>query len=244
MTTELPPVGPPDAIDDLVGSLLDCGGVLSQIISGMVEWTASGRSAADAAPIPEIAHELIRSVATPVRHSHSKRDIKVAARIVSEMTTAMSNDIYRVDPEWLDAVRVGEGEPSGETTHGAEDAPTGDDEPWHWHVRPELEFDEDVAKFVVGLLNTGRVLAGLITNVSEMLPADAYPDEDSVSVAIEMVYGSIFTVLEEVEVEEVRRAAELIEQAYERTVAHLEMALELSRCLGGDGGSDDGPNDG
>jgi hypothetical protein len=104
MTDPHIPHQPPDALDGLVASLLDCGGVLSQIISHMVRLEASGRAAPYAAPIPEIAHSLIRSVANPVGRRHSKRDISVAARIVTEMTQVMSDEVYAVDLDWLDAV--------------------------------------------------------------------------------------------------------------------------------------------
>jgi len=93
------PQPPPDALDELVMQLLECGGVLSQIISRMVEFSASGRAAPDAAPIPEIAHSLIRGVLHGLEKRHSKRDITVAAAIVKEATTAMCEDIYFVGPE-------------------------------------------------------------------------------------------------------------------------------------------------
>jgi hypothetical protein len=92
----------PDALGELVQELLECGGVLSQMISGMVEFEASGRGAPDTAPIPEIAHGLIRQVSDDVRHDFSKRDLKTAARIVHRVTEAICNDIYAVSPEMMD----------------------------------------------------------------------------------------------------------------------------------------------
>jgi hypothetical protein len=89
----------PDALDDLTTQLLECGGVLSQMISHMLQFQASGRSAPDAAPIPEVAHTLIRSVLDGVKKRHSKRDIKVAAAIVKEATAAICDDIFYVGPE-------------------------------------------------------------------------------------------------------------------------------------------------
>ena len=90
---------PPDALDEFVTRLLDCGGVLSQIIASMVEFQSSGRSAPDTAPIPEVAHSLIRSVIEGFGTRYSKRDLKVAARIVREATDAMCNDLYVLGPE-------------------------------------------------------------------------------------------------------------------------------------------------
>jgi hypothetical protein len=99
MTDHVDSSPPPDALDDLTTQLLECGGVLSQIISHMVQFQAAGRSAPDAAPIPEIAHSLIRGVLGGVGKRHSKRDIKVAAAIVKQATASISNEIYFVGPE-------------------------------------------------------------------------------------------------------------------------------------------------
>ena len=98
------PHTPLDPLDELVTHLLDCGGVLSQIISRMVEFQASGRSAPDAAPIPDVAHSLIREVAVPVARDYSKRDLRVAAKIVDQVTEAICENIYGVDPDWFDDV--------------------------------------------------------------------------------------------------------------------------------------------
>lgn len=85
-----------DALDELVSQLLDCGAVLSQIISRMVQWESAGRSAPDAAPIPTVAHELISSVLDQVKRRHSRRDLKVAAAIVGAATEAIAEDIFFV----------------------------------------------------------------------------------------------------------------------------------------------------
>jgi len=55
MTEPIDSFQPPDALDELVEQLLECGAVLSQIISHMVRFQAGGRAAPDAAPIPEVA---------------------------------------------------------------------------------------------------------------------------------------------------------------------------------------------
>jgi hypothetical protein len=99
MTNSLPSSPLPDALDDLTTRLLECGAVLSQLISHMVEFQATGRSAPDAAPIPEIAHSLIRGVLRDVGKQHSKRDIKLAAAIVKQTTASISRDLYYVGPE-------------------------------------------------------------------------------------------------------------------------------------------------
>ncbi len=99
MNDHVDPSKPPDALDELVTQLLQCGGVLSQIISHMVRFQAAGRSAPDAAPIPEVAHSLIRGVLAGVGKRHSKRDIKVAAAIVKQATASICDEIYFVGPE-------------------------------------------------------------------------------------------------------------------------------------------------
>jgi hypothetical protein len=89
-------------VDELVTQLLACGAVLSQIISHMVAFEQSGRSLPDTAPIPEIAHGLLGSVLTDIRRRHSRRDIRVAARIVRDATEAISENIFMVPPEVVD----------------------------------------------------------------------------------------------------------------------------------------------
>jgi hypothetical protein len=105
----------PDALDEVVTQLLACGAVLSQMISGMLEFAASGRAAPDSAPIPEVAHDLIRSVCEYLRHDYSKRDLKTAARIVEKVTDSICNDIYAVNPEMMDELLAedDEDEPAG-----------------------------------------------------------------------------------------------------------------------------------
>lgn len=93
------PDPPLDPLDELVAQLLEVGAVLSQIVSHMVEFQASGRSAPDSAPIPEIAHSVIRGVLDAVRKTHSKRDIRVAAMIVAESTEAICENVFFVGPD-------------------------------------------------------------------------------------------------------------------------------------------------
>jgi hypothetical protein len=92
-------VHPPDPLGELTSELLGCGGVLSQMIGGMIEFQAAGRSAPDAAPIPEVAQSLVRDVLDEVGKRHSKRDIRMAATIVAEATDAICENIFFVDPE-------------------------------------------------------------------------------------------------------------------------------------------------
>lgn len=89
----------PDVLDELVEQLLEIGGVLSQIITQMVEFQASGRSAPDSVPIPEMAHRLIHDVIGEIRKQHSKRDVRVAAEIVKEATALICENLFYVGPE-------------------------------------------------------------------------------------------------------------------------------------------------
>jgi len=91
-----------DPLDELVHELLECGAVLSQMISHMVEFEASGRAAPDSAAIPDVAHDLIRCVIADVRKGFSRRDIKVAARMVKQVTAAICNDIFYIPPGEVD----------------------------------------------------------------------------------------------------------------------------------------------
>lgn len=84
-------------LDELTAQLLECGAVLSQMVSHMVKTEARGRSVPDAAPIPEIAQSLIRSVIGGVARRHTAKEIKVAAEIVAEVTDAICEDIFLYD---------------------------------------------------------------------------------------------------------------------------------------------------
>jgi hypothetical protein len=61
--------------------------------------TRSRRTAPDAAPIPEVAHSLIRSVLNDVAKHHSTRDVTVAAAIVKQATGLICDEIFYVGPE-------------------------------------------------------------------------------------------------------------------------------------------------
>jgi hypothetical protein len=90
-------------LDELAAALLSCGAVLSQMIAGMVEFERSGRSAPDAAPIPDVAHSLVVDVLDGVRRRHSRRDIRMAAAIIAEATNAICSDIFVLDPSFFDS---------------------------------------------------------------------------------------------------------------------------------------------
>jgi hypothetical protein len=93
---------PSEPLDDLVEELLNCGGVLSQMIGHMVHFENSGRATPGVAAIPDVAHSLIKSVLDGVPKRYSKRDIKVSAAIVGEVTEAICHDIFLISPEMLE----------------------------------------------------------------------------------------------------------------------------------------------
>jgi hypothetical protein len=97
--------------------------------------------------------------------------------------------------------------------------------------------NEHIDRFALELLRTSWMLCGLVDNLVDALPEDAYPGEDRGSVVIEMLFGSIASGLEDVEATDLARAAELIERAGARVIEHLEVARGLSRRMHGDGRS-------
>lgn len=93
---------PPDVLDELVDELLDIGGVLSQIITGMVQFEESGHAVGDMVPIPEMAHRLIRDVIGDLRKEYSKRDVRVAAKMVGQATELICGNLFSVSPEFME----------------------------------------------------------------------------------------------------------------------------------------------
>jgi hypothetical protein len=90
--------------------------------------------------------------------------------------------------------------------------------------------------FVRELLSSGSMLWEVAADLTEALPVEAYPGEEPAAVVLEMMCGTIATVLGGADPGEVQRATELIRQAGERTIEHLRLACELSRRMHGDDG--------
>jgi hypothetical protein len=99
MTTHRRSPYPPDPLDALTEQLLEVGAALSQMISNMVRFEAAGRSAPDAAPIPDVARGLIRDVIQGLASRHSGAQIRAAATIVGQVTEAITNDIILVSSD-------------------------------------------------------------------------------------------------------------------------------------------------
>jgi hypothetical protein len=108
MTYQTDPHQPrPDPLDELVTSLLGCGAVLSQMIAHMAEFEASGKGVPDAVPIPEMAHSLVRGAMGSGPKRRSKRDVRIAAQIVEEVTDRICEEIYLVSPEFIEDAQSG-----------------------------------------------------------------------------------------------------------------------------------------
>ncbi len=88
-----------DVPDELAIELLDCGGLLNQMIAQMLEFSQSGRSAPDAPPIPDVVRGLLREVIVDVSELHSESDLSTAVQIVRETVEGMVNDIFFIPPE-------------------------------------------------------------------------------------------------------------------------------------------------
>ena len=97
-----------DPLDRLVAQLLGCGGVLSQLIQGMIDWEAEHPPPPDAVPIPETAHKLVREVLDEVRKRYSRGQVAMAARIVELATELIANNIFTVSPELMNELEAGD----------------------------------------------------------------------------------------------------------------------------------------
>jgi hypothetical protein len=90
------------AVDQLIGNLLGCAGMLTRIIDHMERFTAARLSDLDGPPIEVILHEVVKGVVMPVAANRRRADLEVAAAVVDEFANAMSSEILLVSPEHLD----------------------------------------------------------------------------------------------------------------------------------------------
>jgi hypothetical protein len=97
--------------------------------------------------------------------------------------------------------------------------------------------NEDIAGFVVELINTGAMLRQVAEDLEDGLPDDAYPGESPRAVVLEMLCGTISTAVGSADPCELRRATELIDLAGARTLEHLELAAAMSGRMHGDDGA-------
>lgn len=83
---------------------------------------------------------------------------------------------------------------------------------------------DHIDQFVLSLLRSGLLLTDIAGDLTESLPADAYPGEEPGAVVIEMMSGTIRSVLETVDPDLVVEATELMELALDRVEEHLRLA--------------------
>jgi hypothetical protein len=93
--------------------------------------------------------------------------------------------------------------------------------------------DDHVHEFVLELLRTGMMICDLVENLVEALPDDAYPGEDTGSVVVEMIRGTLAMALAPLDESDVRRCMEVMQLATDGLIEHLRLARELSRRIHG-----------
>jgi hypothetical protein len=88
--------------------------------------------------------------------------------------------------------------------------------------------DDYARDFVEELLRTGITLSGLLADLIDSLPEDAYPGESNAEVVLEMLIGTIRPVAEVAGEKAVRSASALLASSSARTLRDLERAAELA----------------
>jgi len=79
----------------LVDQLLQVGAILSQIVEHMLTFQASGRSAPDADPIPEVVARLLDGVLEPLAGKNEDR-VRIAADVVAQAHRQIADEIFLV----------------------------------------------------------------------------------------------------------------------------------------------------
>ena len=91
--------GPEDKLGELVAGLLDCGGVLSQLVAATADPAKPNDGQGGAlVPITDVVRVLVRDVLAELEVRHKPQDVATAARIVREAAEVMATDIFFVDP--------------------------------------------------------------------------------------------------------------------------------------------------
>ena len=95
-----------------------------------------------------------------------------------------------------------------------------------------LDDGEDwVAAFVMAVLRVGLMLQGVLSNLLEDLPEDAFPGEDAGVVLIEMLAGTIRPAATTAGERVVRDATALLYASGDRTIEGLKGALALRQAM-------------
>lgn len=88
-----------------------------------------------------------------------------------------------------------------------------------------------VAEFVMVVLRVGLMLEGVLSNLLEDLPDDAFPGEDNGVVLIEMLTGTIRPAATSAGERVVRQATALLYASGDRTMEGLKGAMALRLAM-------------
>ncbi len=94
-----------------------------------------------------------------------------------------------------------------------------------------VECRDYISEFVMQLLRTGLMLQGLLSDLLEDLPEDAFPDEENAAVLVEMLIGTITPVAEATGEPVVNEATTLLEACSDKTLADLRGAMALRTAM-------------
>ena len=85
-----------DALGAFVAQLIETSFTLMTIVDEMTRFAASGRSAPDAPPIPDVLRDLLRGVLAPLVATHSQTAVEQARAVLQSTTDIVCEDIYTV----------------------------------------------------------------------------------------------------------------------------------------------------
>ena len=85
-----------DALGAFVAQLIETSFTLMTIVNEMRRFAASGRSAPDAPPIPDVLRDLLRGVLPPLVETYSRAAVEEATAVLGSATDIVCDDIYTV----------------------------------------------------------------------------------------------------------------------------------------------------
>ena len=85
--------------------------------------------------------------------------------------------------------------------------------------------------FVEEVVRTGLLLSGVLADVLDELPDDAFPGEDPAEVLLEMVSASVHPAVQAVGAQEARRATALLGATCDRALGDLRAAADAAAAL-------------
>ena len=85
-----------DAVGAFVAQLIETSFTLMTIVDEMTRFAASGRSAPDAPPVPEVLRDLLRGVLAPLVATHSRAAVEQATAVLGSASDIVCEDIYTV----------------------------------------------------------------------------------------------------------------------------------------------------